>query len=508
MAWLAGLHIVLTPTLLLAMVLGSSIGLFLGTLPGLGPGFALTLFVPLTFDLSTAVALTFLVAMYTAAVFGGAISAVLINVPGHPGNIATTFDGYPMAQQGRAGEAIAAIGVAGAVGGIISVVGLVFIAPLVTNIAVKINPADYFMLAVFGLAMVSATAGKDVIQGILLGGLGFALSTVGQDPITGFYRFTFGSSYLKSDGVNFAVMVVGLFAIGSAFLMIEQRHLPREYEYVRISNDFWIGVKRVLQNPWQVIRASIVGVVMGVIPGLGIAISNIAAYIVESKINPRKNWGKGEVVGVMAPEAADNATLVAELIPAFTLGIPGAITSALMLDAITVHGLQPGPSFFHGNNPTVAAFFIAMFLSQIVFAVLGIALSRFFAKGAEIPTSILAPIIIVMGCVGAYAIHGNIGDIALALIFGVIGYIILKLHLPLAPIVLGAILGPLAEDNYRRALLIQHATHKSIFLAPLPLVLIVLSLAVFFIPLVFQMRARFRRDSSKSAESLSIKEED
>lgn len=501
MAWLSGLHIVLTPTLLIAMFLGSAIGLFLGTLPGLGPGFALTLFVPLTFDLSTAVALTFLVAMYTAAVYGGAISAVLINVPGHPGNIATTFDGYPMAQQGRAGEAIAAIGVAGAVGGMISVIGLVFLAPLFTNIALKINPADYFMLAVFGLSMVSATAGKNVLQGMMLGGLGFALSTVGQDPITGFYRFTFASDYLKSDGINFAVMVVGLFAIGSAFLMIEQRHVPREYESVRISNDFWIGVKRVLQHPWQVIRASLVGVVMGVVPGLGIAISNIVAYLVESKINPRRKWGKGEVVGVMAPEAADNATLIAELIPAFTLGIPGAITSALMLDAITVHGLQPGPSFFRGHNPTVSAFFIAMFLSQILFAILGIALARFFAKGAEIPQSILAPMIIVMGCVGAYAIHGNVGDIVLALIFGVVGYVILKLHLPLAPIVLGAILGPLAEDNYRRALIIENATHKSPFLAPMPLILIVLSLAVFLIPLTFQIRSRFRREESVPVEA-------
>jgi putative tricarboxylic transport membrane protein len=194
-------------------------------------------------------------------------------------------------------------------------------------------------------------------------------------------------------------------------------------------------------------------------------------------LNPRGDFGKGNIVGVMAPEAADNATLIAELIPAFTLGIPGAVTSALMLDAATVHGLQPGPTFFNGN-PVIAAFFIAIFLSQIVFAIIGILSARFLARGAEVPTTILAPIIIVMGCIGAYAVHGNIGDIVLALIFGLVGYVILKLRMPLAPIVLGAILGPLAEGNYRRALIIAGATHHSPFLAPFPLLLGVLSAVV------------------------------
>lgn len=498
MAWIAGLQVVALPMNLLAMVLGSAIGLFIGTLPGLGPAFALTLFLPLTFDLPTATALIFLVAMYTAAVYGGAISAILVNVPGHPGNIATTFDGHPMAQQGRAGEAIAAVGVAGAIGGLLSVVMLVLVSPLVVDIALKISPIDYFMLAVFGLSMVSATSGQNVIQGMILGGLGFLFSTVGEDPITGNYRFTFGNNYLMSNGISFAVMVVGLFAIGSAFLMMEQRRQPPPRgERAALSHDFWVGVKAALRHPVHVIRASLVGVVMGVVPGLGIAISNIVAYIVETKVHPQVKWGQGQVVGVMAPEAADNATLIAELVPAFTLGIPGAATSALMLDAITVHGLQPGPSFFNGN-PDTAAFFIAMFLSQIVFAILGIVLARFLAKGADVPHTILAPIILVMGCVGAYAIHGSIGDIILALGFGVVGYIILKLHYPLAPMVLGAILGPLAEGNYRRAMIIEQATHHSPFLAPLPLILGLASLVVFVVPVIGQFR-RWRIEANPNA---------
>ncbi|MCL6561599.1 MAG: tripartite tricarboxylate transporter permease [Firmicutes bacterium] len=498
MPWMAGLALIVQPVNLFAMVFGSAVGLFIGTLPGLGPAFALTLFLPLTFPLPTVPALTFLVSMYTAAVYGGAISAILINVPGHPGNIATTFDGFPMARQGRAGEAIAAVGVAGAVGGILSVIVLTVVAPLVVDIAVKISPADYFMLAVFGLSMVSATAGRHVIEGLLLGGLGFLFSTVGEDPITGSYRFTYGSQYLLSNGISFSVVVVGLFALGSAFLMLEERHLPKPMETARIRHDFWVGVRQALTHPVEVLRSSVVGVIMGVVPGLGIAISNIAAYLVESRWRPNAGWGEGNVVGVMAPEAADNATLIAELIPAFTLGIPGAATSALMLDAITVHGLQPGPSFFSGGAE-VTAFFLAMGLSQIVFAILGILFARFFAKGAEVPTTVLAPIIIVMGCVGAYAIHGAIGDIVLALIFGGVGYIILKMRWPLAPMVLGTILGPLAEDNYRRALLIAQTTHQSPFLSPLPIALGILSIAVFVFPLIGQVRdwrARLRETAT------------
>ncbi len=487
---MAGFHVIAHPVNIVAMLLGSVIGLFIGTLPGLGPAFALTLFLPLTFNLSTATALIFLVSMYTAAVYGGAISAIVVNVPGHPGNIATMYDGYPMAKQGRAGEAIAAVGVAGAVGGMFSVIMLVFISPVVVDIALRISPADYFMLAIFGLSMVAASAGKQVIQGVILGGLGFLFSTIGEDPITGSYRFTYGNNYLMSNGISFAVMVVGLFAIGSAFLMIEQLRKPQNWgESADISNDYWVGVKSVIRHPVEVIRASIVGVVMGIIPGLGIAISNIAAYIVETKFNPKANWGKGNIVGVMAPEAADNATLIAELVPAFTLGIPGAATSALMLDAITVHGLQPGPSFFNGN-PDSTAFFIAMFISQIVFAILGILLARTLAKGAQVSQAILAPIIIVTGCVGAYAIHGSVYDIVLALVFGLVGYIILKLKYPLAPIVLGAILGPLAEGNYRRAIIIEHATHHSPFFEPLPVILGILSLLVFFVPLIGQFKGR------------------
>ncbi len=495
MSWLLGLHLLLLPKNILALLAGSVIGLFLGTLPGLGPAFSLTIFVPLTFNLSAETALTFLVAMYTAAVFGGAITAILINVPGHPGNIATMFDGQPMARQGRAAEAIAAVGVAGTVGGLLAVLLLVLVAPYITNIAMKISPADYFMLALFGLTMVAATAGKKMLQGLILGGLGFILSTVGQDPITGNYRFTFGSEYLYSHGVSFGAMAIGIFALGSAFLMIEERQLPKPLvKPEKVKGHFKVGIVSVFRHPIEILRASVIGVVMGVIPGLGIAISNIAAYLVESKVKPNAGWGQGNVVGVMAPEAADNATLISELIPAFTLGIPGALTSALMLDAITVHGLQPGPEFFHGN-PITSSFFLAMFLSQIVFAALGILLAPFLAKAAYVPTSILAPIIIVAGCVGAYAVNGSIGDIVVALIFGVIGYIIMKLKLPLAPMVLGALLGPLAENNYYRALIISQANGHSAFLAPLPIILGILIIGMISY-IIFDSRKESKRAAS------------
>lgn len=483
MDWLGGVHELFHLGPLLALLLGALIGLFLGALPGLGPVFALTLFLPLTFNVPAVPALVFLVSLYTSAVFGGAITAVLFNVAGHPGNIATVFDGRPLMLQGRAGEAIAAIGVAGAVGGIIATIALLLIAPLILEIALLISPADYFMLAVFGLAMVSGLSGRNVIEGLILGGLGFMLSTIGPDPITGSYRFTFGNAFLQSNGIPFAVIVVGVFALGNAFLMIEEsRTAATATRPPRLAPNLLSGIRAVLAHPVEVIRSGIVGTVIGVIPGLGIVLSNVIAYTLEQRLRPSAPWGRGHIPGVMAPESADNATLISELIPAFTLGIPGAATSALMLEAISVHGLQPGPSLFNGGS-TAAAFFLAIPISQIVIAVAGILVASFVARAAELPTSIIAPAIIVMGCIGAFAVDGSVMDIVLALAFGVVGYVILKLHYPLAPIAMGAILGPLAEQNYQRAQLIGQATNHSMLLSPLPIVLGTASILVFLLPL-------------------------
>jgi putative tricarboxylic transport membrane protein len=503
--WTDGLSLAFTGTTMLAIVGGSLLGLVLGVLPGLGGIFGLTLFIPLTLHWSTVTALGLLVALYTSAVYGGAITAVLFRIPGHPGNIATSFEGPALTRKGRAGEAVVAIGLSGIVGGLLGVAAVVFAGPVIANYGVKISPADYFMLAVLGLSLVAASSRKQVLAGILLGGIGFLLSTVGQDQVSSETRFTFGSSYLGYNGIDFSIVAIGVFAVGSALWMLT----PGEAGVTAPVPRMWTGVRAgcvtFARQIAAVLRGGVIGTVIGTIPGVGISLSNIIAYVAEERLHPKRQWGKGEMAGVVAPEAADNATLVAELIPAFTLGIPGAPASALMLYAITIHGLTPGFAFFN-DNPAGAAFFITMVVSLVVFTVLGFALSGILARAALIDPRVLAPFVLVAGCVGAYAVHGSYGDIVLALVFGVVGYLLLRFRLPLTPLVLGLILGPLAESNYRRAETIAQATHANPLLSVGPVLLGVASLCVLLVTIVPAVRSR-RRGQSSPIDSLSDRPE-
>lgn len=477
-----------TPANLIALLLGSAVGLFLGVLPGLGGVFGLTIAIPLTAQLPTLEALGFLVAMYTAAVYGGAITAILFRIPGHPGNIATTFEGPALSRDGRAAEAIVSVGFAGVIGGLISLIIVLAAGPLIAEAGVHISPADYFMLTILALALVSSISGGRPVEGMTLAGIGFMMSTVGLNSISGTYRFTFGSSFLQGNGINLAVVAVGLFGLGSAFYMADTWQRPTEHRAtLSIRRGLIPGLRAIKNHPIETIRSGIIGALVGVLPGVGISLSNILAYTVESRLKRNAGWGKGNIVGVMAPEAADNATLVTELVPAFALGIPGAAPSALMLYAIIQHGLQPGIQFF-SNGVDGRAFFILMGLSLAVFTVLGMFLSGLFASAAATPLPILLPAIAVVCCIGSYAVSGSIGNVVVALLTGLLGYSLLKLDLPLAPVLLGVILGPLSESNYRRALLIQDATHHSPFLGPIPLTLGVVAIITFILPIMFKLR--------------------
>lgn len=497
MDWAGGAALLFAVGPMLSLIVGCVLGIFLGALPGLGPVFVLTVMLPLTVHLSTVDALVMLVAGYTGAVFGGAITAVVFKVPGHPGNIATTFEGPAMASQGRAGEAVVALGIAGAVGGIIATGFLMFVAPVILNAALKLQPVDYFMLAVFGLSMVAAASRGKVLIGLVLGGVGVLLSTIGPDVITGTNRFTFGSSFLQSNGIPLALVAVGVFAIGSGFVMMEEnwKKRARKLDDVRIRGGISDGLKAAATHPLPILRSSLLGVLIGVIPGLGITLSNLAAYAMESKLGRRMSWGTGNVVGVMAPEAADGATLISELIPAFTLGIPGAATSALMLEALSLHGLTAGPGFFESGS-TVAAFLLAIPVAQVLIAILGILSAPVVVRMARVSPQIIGPALIVIGTVGAYVVNGSFADVVIGLTFGVVGYIIVKLKLPLAPIVMGTLLGPLAEENLGRVRILDRASHSFAFFQPMALVLAALGLMAFLGPVGGRVLRKRRHRSS------------
>lgn len=516
--WLQGIADAFTLANVLAVVVGSLVGLGMGVLPGLGGVFGLTIFVPLTLRLPTGEALGFLVALYTAAVFGGAITAVLFRIPGHPGNIATTFTGPRLARAGRAGEAIVAIGLSGVVGGLLAVVVVGTAGPVVARLGVKIAPVDFFMLAVIGLALVAAISGKRPIEGLLLAGLGVLLSTVGADPSTGQYRFTGGIQYLQYEGINFAIVSVGLFGIGSVLFMAhEWSSLAPERVGGGVRSNLRKGSLGFVSNGASVVRGAVCGAVVGVVPGVGITVSNVLAYIIEEKLGRRsersaqrqrsrpspspdppepdrlepdppeqggETGARSRLLGlVMAPEAADNATLFTELIPALTLGIPGAPASALILFALEEHGLQAGLSFFQGNV-NAAVLFILMGVSVLAFTVLGILLSPLLVRLARVRLELLVPVILVVSLLGSYAVNGSAGDMVLALIAGVVGYGLYRLELPLAPVILGVILGPLAEQNFTRTIIIDQAQHVDLFLRPDVIVLGLAAAAILVVGLL------------------------
>lgn len=536
-----------------AIVIGACLGLLIGSLPGLGPVFVLTMLLPITSRLNTTVAMSLLVAAYTSAVFGGAITSILFGVPGHPGNIATLFDGPQLTKAGRAGEAIVAVAVSGLIASLASIVLLVLVAPAVAAVAVKINAADYCMLAIFGLSLVASVSRGQLIQGLMLGLIGIALSTVGQFLITGQYRFTFGAAYVRANGLPFADIAVGLFGFGVAFRMLllrqEKDGREKKMKLPSMRSNIRKGAYAGIKRPGSIVRGTIVGIITGIVPGLGITVGNITAYELESAIERRRqgtlagrnddrrlisklaglsrsyrnirerskpriealkprNWirynkkrvtlanepelGQGNIVGVIVAEVADNATLVIEMVPALGLGIPGAVTSAIILEALEIHGVGIGP-FFFSHHATLRWQIGFMFVGgAISLALLGIVLTGIIARGAKIPSYIIAPMIIVVGSMGAYLSGGSVWDIGIAMVFGFVGFAILTLRLPLAPLAMGLVLGPLLEENYDRAGLLSQASHHNIFLAPLPVVLGMLSLAAFTIPLYRAMLTKKR----------------
>lgn len=481
--WLEAFSMFLSFDYLIVLVGGTIIGITLGALPGLGPAFTLALFLPVTFGMDPAVALVFLGALYSASVFGGAITAILINAPGTPGSVATTFDGYPLAQQGKGGLALGAAATASLIGGIVGFIALAGLSPLIASIALQFNAATYFMLAIFGLSMVAFASQGNTLKGLMLAGLGLIISFIGRDPVSGGLRFTFDNVYLE-DGISFVPAAIGLFALSQAFILLGKGGTISKIEgTISKVRD---GMVETFKRPVNLIRSSTLGVVLGAIPGVGISIANFVAYLFEQRSSKKpKSYGKGNVGGVIAPESANNATSVAELIPAITLGLPGGATSAIFLAAITLHGLQPGAAFFSSDSAISYIVFVGMLLSQFAFFVLAMIGMKYFVKVTLVPNEILGVAIITLALVGSYAYQYKVTDMFIAIAFGVLGYIMVKYHYPLAPLILGLVLGSMVESNYRRALLMSDGSH-SIFFTPFPLTILIITILILVFPFLIK----------------------
>ena len=458
------------------LVIGGAIGLAIGVLPGLGPVFAVALFLPFTFWMEPSLGLIFLGSLYSCCVYGGSITAVLLGIPGTTGSITTVFDGYELSKQGKAGFALGLSVMSSMIGGIIGVASLALCAPMLAKFALKFAPADYFALALFGLSMVAVAAKGDTLKGLMLGILGVLISMIGPDLFTGRSRFTFGTEYLEG-GVPFISIVIGMFALSQAFILAEEG--GQISKIGRVTGDVRQGIFFVMKHWITVLKNSILGCILGAIPGVGINITNFLAYLLQKRSSKDPDsFGKGNPLGVVAPETANNACVSAELIPAFALGIPGGATAALFLAATNIYGLRPGYTFFTEGGTVVYVLILGLLFAQFLFFFLGVFGANYFAKVTLIPSAILVPIIMALSFIGGVAERGLFEDVMAVLVFGVLGYIMQKNNYPTACLILGIILGPLVERNFHRSLQMSDGGFSIFLSSPIRIVLWITIIAV------------------------------
>ena len=474
---LEGILLALSPLGIVCMLAGGTLGLIIGMLPGLGPVFGVALLLPLTFWMPAHLGLVFLASLYSCCVYGGSIPAILLGIPGTTGSITTVFDGHELAKQGRAGFGLGLSVTSSMVGGVVGVVSLGVLAPLLAKFALTFSPADFFTLAVLGLSMVAVASKGDTSAGIVLGALGILLSSIGMDRITGDDRFTFGIEYL-SGGIPFVPAVVGLFALSQAFLLAEKG--GRIARPPRVTGQVSEGIAATFKHPFVVIKNAVLGVVLGVIPGVGINITNFIAYLLQKRSSrDPDSFGRGNPLGVIAPETANNACVSAELVPAFALGIPGGATAAIFLAAINTYGLKPGYAFFSEAGPVAWALVSGLFFAQFIFFVLGVFGANWFAKVTLVPPAVLVPIIMALSFIGGIVDRSLFADVIIVLLFGIVGYVLQKSGFPIACLILGMILGPLVEENFYRALIISQNDFTVFVSSPISITLwIVMAIAL------------------------------
>ena len=451
---LQGFAVVLTPMNMLLMVVGIVLGVLIGVLPGLGGANGVAILLPLTFPMTPTSAIIMLSCIYWGALFGGAITSILFNIPGEPWSVATTFDGYPMAQQGRAGEALTAAFTSSFIGAFVAVVMITFLAPLVAKFALKFGPPEFF--AVYLLTFCSFVGmGKGSPFKILASmTLGFALASVGMDTVTGQLRLTFGWTELMR-GFDFLIAVIGLFGIGEILLSMEEG-LAFSGKHAKLDPKVVLATWKKLPQYWMTsVRSSLVGIWMGITPG-GATPASFMSYGLAKKMSKDGNkFGTGQIEGVIAPETAAHAAGTSALLPMLALGIPGSPTAAVLLGGLLIWGLQPGPLLFVEQKDFVWGLIASMYLGNLVGLLVVLSTVPLFASILRIPFSIIAPVIIVICAIGAYTVHSAMLDIWFMLLFGIMGYMFKKLDYPLAPLVLALVLGDKAEDSFRQSMLLS-----------------------------------------------------
>ena len=481
---------VLQPENFLAIVFGVLAGICVGAMPGLSATMAISVLIPFTFGLDPLVALGLMAGIYNGAMYGGAIPAVLLKIPGTPAAVATTFDGFPMAQQGRGGEALQVAVVSSAIGGIASALSLMLLAPPLAQVTLLFGPAEMFWIAVVGLLSIVFLLGGNLVKGLVAACFGILVSLVGTDTINGTDRFTFGFFELL-DGIHIVVLLVGLYAMPPVVDLLQTQLDTTQFKYNKDQTEsIWVAIPKMFRFWKTWIKSSLIGIWIGILPGAGGSMAAFLSYN-EAKRNSKNpdEWGKGEPEGVAAAETSNNADTAAALIPALTLGIPGTAVAAIMLGGLLIHGLQPGPMLFRESPDIVFGFMWQFLFGAILLIFLGGSYAtNSFAQLLKLPRPLLGSLIVVLMFIGVYSINERMFDVYLMLIFGAIGIAFDKLKFPLPPVVLGLILGSFAEENLRLALTIGLGDWGILTKSNTSLVLISLVVLVVMTPLIKKVR--------------------
>lgn len=461
---------------LLLVVVGVLMGILIGAMPGLTATMGVTLLLPFTLQMGVTpeAGMAMLIGIYIGAIYGGSISAVLISTPGTPASAATVLDGYPMTKNGEAGRAITLATCASFAGGMISALILMFLSPQLSKFALRFSFPEYFALAVFGLSMIASISGKDVIKGIAAGIFGLLISTVGLDPIQGVPRFSFDKPELY-EGIGFIPTLIGLFAISQALYEMVQP-CNAELSTTKIVYTF-SQIKEFFRYKITWIRSALIGTFIGSLPGAGCDIAAFVSYNEAKRFSKHpEKLGTGMPEGVIAPEAANNGATGGAMIPMLTLGVPGDAVTAVMLGALTVQGLEPGPLLFRDHPETVYPIFASFIIANLAMITVGFFTAKMLSRVVLMDKRLLMPMILILSMVGAYAIRFSMFDVWVAVIMGAVGYVMKIRNFPTSPIVLALILGPMAESNFRRSMLLPDADALIFFTRPIACVMMVLSI--------------------------------
>ncbi|MCJ8322819.1 MAG: tripartite tricarboxylate transporter permease [Rhizobiales bacterium] len=507
---LMGLTTAVSPINLAMVVAGCMVGTFIGMLPGLGPISAIALMIPITYGLEPSTGLILMAGVYYGAIFGGSTSSILINAPGVAGTVATAFDGYPMAKKGQAGKALAIAAYSSFSGGTIATLLLLVAAPSLAAVSLSFHSTDYFALMVLGLTAVAAFAGKgNVVKAILMTVLGLMISTIGTDQTQGIQRFTMGITDLI-DGISFLLLAMAAFALSEALLVVlrpkSDKARAKELEAQSNLGSMKLSKAEIKEMIPVIGRSSLLGFFVGVLPGAGATIASFLAYGMEQRIagEKGKEFGTGSIRGLTAPETANNAACSGSFVPLLTLGIPGSGTTAIMLGALISYGIQPGPRLYLDNPTVFWSVIISMYIGNVVLLILNLPLIPYIAKILSIPSNILTPLILFFSLIGVYFVSFNTFDIHLMVIFAVAAVGLRLLDFPLAPMLLGFILGGMMEENLRRALLINDDSWSFIIERPLTLSILLIAAATLVLPAILSKASVWflnRVEKNKANES-------